>query len=488
MRIAMMASEAVPFGKTGGLADVAGALPCEVANLGAETSLFVPHYPQHVNEEALGIAPLEPPLEFSVPIGSVSVPAKILKATRFQGAADVYLVSQPAYFDRSGIYQARKTKESYFDNAERFAFFTRAAIEAMARLELTPDVVHLHDWQTALAAVFLKDRYRERFPETRTLLTIHNLRHQGLFSPDALRLAGLSSDYYRFDMLEHWGKANFLKGGIVFADAVGTVSPTYAQEILTSEQGEGLDPALLHRRSRPRGIINGIDAAVWNPETDAAIPSRYGPGRMEGKADCKAALQREFGLPELSGTPLIGMVTRIDEQKGLDLLLGAFDVFLKRDLQLVVLGTGEKAVEEALQKAASGHAGRAGVKIAYDDAVAHRIQAGADIFLMPSQFEPCGLTQMVALKYGTVPVVRDIGGLHDTIEDVDPASRNGTGFKFQERTPDALLGAIDRALAAYGQPALWGAIVANGMRQDFSWAQSAKAYLELYAEMRSGAV
>jgi starch synthase len=344
----------------------------------------------------------------------------------------------------------------------------------------------VHEWQAALAAAFLRlnpDLYPE-LGGVRTALTIHNLAYQGRFPSWDWHLLNLEARYFTSEFLEFYGQINFLKAGILFADAITTVSPRYAREIQTPELGEGLDGVLRTRHARLRGILNGIDDHEWNPATDPLLPAHYDARDLAGKARCKAALQEELRLDRRAGLPLFGLVSRLAEQKGIDLVLDALPRFLERaDGQLAVLGTGDEHYERSLRDLARRFPGRVGVTIGFDEALAHRIEAGADAFLMPSRFEPCGLNQLYSLRYGTVPVVHATGGLDDTVDEFDAATRAGTGFKFAPNTADALLAAMDRAVAVRRRPADWARLVANGMGQDFSWRRAAEAYRALYDDV-----
>jgi starch synthase len=482
MNIVMIASEAVPFAKTGGLADVAGTLPRTLAALGDNVSLILPFYGKKTDAKQFGVKPLSPELEVTVPVGGAPIKGKILTAM-LGPKVKVYFIAQPVFFNRDELYQT--VSGDYPDNAERFIFFSRAAIEAIHALGQKPDIVHVHDWQAALVPVYLKTIYKKykAFAEARTLLTIHNLGYQGLFPKEDLPLTGLAWDVFTFDHLEYWGKVGFLKGGIMYADAISTVSRRYAQEILTEEQGLGLEGALTYRRDSLSGILNGIDEEEWNPETDKFIAASFGPRSLAGKQSCKSLLLERFRLPPRNRTPLIGLVGRLTSQKGFDILCEALPQLMERDLSIVILGTGEEKYHKLLAEDVAKYPGRIGLALAFDNALAHQIEAGSDLFLMPSHYEPCGLNQMISLKYGTVPVVRATGGLDDSIEDFNAATGKGNGFKFGPYSAETLVAACDRALAAYQDPALWKSLVENAMTSDCSWTHSAKEYRALYKKM-----
>ncbi len=482
MRIVMIAPEAVPFAKTGGLADVVGALAPALASLGHEVSIFMPFYSRMIDPGEFGIEPAPPPAgEIEIRIGANPTRGRLLTC-RLNGDVRVYFISQPTFFDREELYQT--TAGDYPDNAARFAFFSRAAVESMIALGMSPDIVQVHDWQASLVPVYLKTLFREAaaFRNTKTLLTIHNLGYQGLFPKEEFALTGLGPELFTMDKLEYWGMMNVLKGGIAFADAINTVSSKYAQEIMTHEMGMGLDAALAQRRDVLTGILNGIDYSAWDPASDSLLPANFGHMGMEGKEICRKELRREFKLPG-SKSPLIGMVGRLTVQKGLDILAGSMVELMERDLQLVILGTGEEKYHLMLQEFAKKYPSRVGVKLAFDNRLAHLIEAGTDMFLMPSYYEPCGLNQMISLRYGTIPIVRATGGLDDTIEEFDPKTGGGNGFKFKDYSPAALCKAVDRALKTHSKPRQWSKLISNAMECDFSWERSAGEYVELYGRM-----
>jgi starch synthase len=390
----------------------------------------------------------------------------------------VYLVRADAYFDRDYLYGT--PDGDYPDNAERFVFFSRAILE-LAR-QLRPRVLHVNDWQTALAIVFLKAQpalYPE-LAEMKTVITVHNLGYQGKFTTAVWHLLNLDWRLFRPQYLEFYGNINFLKGGLVFADAITTVSPTYAEEIKTAEQGFGLEGVFNERAHRLSGILNGVDYRIWNPHSDEFIACQYHAGDVEGKEQCKGDLQRYFGIEEERTTPVIGMVTRLSAQKGIDLIRDAFPALLRRRCQFVLLGSGDREVQEAVAGLAQGRGGRVGVEIGFSEGLAHRIMAGADILLMPSRYEPGGLTQLYGFKYGTIPVVRATGGLKDTVSPFSAGRGTGNGFVFSAFERQGLLRAVDRALSAYRRPEAWARLVQNAMAADYSWERSARGYLDVY--------
>jgi starch synthase len=479
MHIIEASSEAVPFAKTGGLADVAGALPKAMANSGHSVSLFIPYY-KAAAKAATGASDTKVRVE--VPLGGDRATGEIWASRLPQSRATVYLVRNDDFFDRDGLYGT--ASGDYPDNARRFIFFSRAILEAVRALGLPADVVHCHDWQTALVPVYLKTLYATLHPHARSVLTVHNLAFQGIFWHWDMILAGLPWDLFDWRHLEFFGKMNFLKGGLVFADAITTVSPRYAEEIQAPEFGCGLEGVLAERRSVLTGIINGIDDDVWNPQRDALIAGHYSVKDLSGKATCKHHLQRRTGLP-VRDVPLLGTISRLTHQKGVDLLLEILPPLLEDDVQLVILGSGDLLYQNALQEAARRHKGKLSLTLAFDDRLAHEIEAGADAFLMPSRFEPCGLNQMYSLRYGTVPIVRETGGLADTVVDCNEETlRRGTatGFRFVQPTGESFLGAVHRALETYRRRQVWRRLMENGMRVDFAWGQSARRYLDLFEQ------
>ena len=488
----MAASEAVPFAKTGGLADVCGALPIELARLGHEPVLILPAY-RNARYCGLPITPMG--IDFIVPIGSKTVTGHLLQSKLPSTNVPVYLVQQDYYFDREELY--RSNGKDYSDNCERFVFYCRAVLEAIRLLELNVDVLHCNDWQTGLIPAYLKIEYRTlpRYQNTASLFTIHNMAYQGQFWHWDMLLTGLDWKYFNWHQMEYYGKLNLLKTGLVFADALSTVSPRYALEIQNPAFGCGLEGLLQHRRDVLTGILNGVDESEWNPDADPLISANYNADTFDqGKPVCKAAMQSELGLPQRGDAPLVGMIGRLADQKGYDLVAKVIPEWVARnDTQWVILGKGEPIYHELFTDLARRHPDKVAVRLEYSDRLAHRIEAGADMFLMPSRYEPCGLNQMYSLKYGTVPVVRETGGLADTIVDANEqnlAAGTANGFSFREDNPLALSETLARAVEAYGRPETWRQLVATGMRQDWSWGRSARQYVKLYeqivAKVRSG--
>jgi len=473
MNIVQIASEAVPFCKTGGLGDVAGALPLALAEEGHNVSLILPFYTTKISPKKHKIKDAE--IQIKVSMSNKEVAGELF-TVKLAHNVTAYLIKQDDYFGRPELYQT--PEGDYPDNAERFAFFCRAALFVAA--QLGPDIVHCHDWQSALVPVYMKTlcRNNKGLMNAKSLITVHNLGYQGLFSHNDMPVTGLGWDLFTFDKLEFYGKLNYLKGGLTFADAINTVSKRYAQEILTPEYGCGLEPVLIFRKNDLYGIINGIDYREWNPATDTLLPAKFSPKDMKGKAICKERIQTTYKLPQRADVPMIGVVGRLTSQKGFDILEQAMPLLMKHDIQLVILGTGEKKYHDMLLGAAKEYPEKLGVKIAFDNSLAHLIEAGSDMFLMPSKYEPCGLNQLISLKYATLPIVRATGGLDDTIRHME------NGFKFSDYDKDSLLACIFEALETYRKPDIWKKMISSALACDFSWRTSAKEYVELYSELR----
>ncbi len=489
MRVLFASSEVAPFSKTGGLADVSGALPQALARLGLEVRVVTPLY-RLVREGPWSLTRCGE-VQLAFPEGLVER-LEVWEGDLCWGGPLVWFVDHPRSFDRPGLYG--EAGRDYPDNLERFALFCRALLPWCKASGWVPDVVHCNDWQTALVPVYLRASGDPLWEAVGSVLTVHNLAYQGLFPAEKFPLVGLPEDLFTPRYLEFWGQVSLLKGGLVFADILSTVSETYAREIQGPELGCGLD-ALLRERARDLyGILNGADYSVWDPRHDPHIPARYGPEDLSGKATCKAALQREVGLREEPGVPLFGMVSRLVEQKGVDLVAACVDRFPEAGAQLVLLGTGDPDYEAELREAAARHPGCVAVRIGFDERLAHWIEAGSDAFLMPSRYEPSGLNQLYSLRYSTVPVVRKTGGLADSVVDATPeavALGVATGFVFEEYSPEAFWTAVERALAAYRDPETWRRLVQAGMAADFSWDRAARRYAELYAlakTKRSGVI
>lgn len=478
IKVLMVSPEIAPLAKTGGLADAVGALAQALARLGNEVVLVMPAY-RTVLEN---ISPLEETgLEVEVPIAGRSVRGIILK-TWIGEKLPVFLIRADSYFLRQGLYG--DSQGDYADNAERFAFFCKATLE-LARRTAPWDVIHCHDWQTALIPTLKKihSHLYDGIQKAKNLFTIHNLAHQGNFPFSVWGLLDLEMQYFTPRHLEFYSNINLLKGGILFADALTTVSRKYADEIKTPEYGCGLDGVIRDRERDLNGILNGVDYQEWNPKMDPYIKRNYTAKKLNGKKICKKDLQEIYGLPNKASVPLIGMVSRLADQKGLDILIEAIEDLMRLDLQLVILGAGNQRYQAFLDRLPSRYGEKIGVKIGFDNVVAHKIEAGADIFLMPSKFEPCGLNQMYSLKYGTIPVVRATGGLDDTIEDYNPLSGSGNGFKFANYSGPVLLEAVKRCIAVYRNGKAWHQLTIKAMGCDFSWKKSALEYLALYRKL-----
>jgi starch synthase len=480
MKVLFVASEGLPYSKTGGLADVVGALPLALVEAGHSVAVLLPRY--HNNKIA---APVIPSL--TIPLGDELRFPSIAEGSASRHVR-YFFVDDPSYFDREQLYGIKGS--DYPDNAERFAEFSRAAIEFTKQVWM-PDVIHCHDWQTSLVPVFLRTVYAQD-PALRKLaavLTIHNIGYPGVFPRSALERTGLPASLFSMEALEYYGKVNFLKGGIIFSDAITTVSRRYAQEIQTPEYGFGLEGVVRQRADRLTGILNGVDYSVWSPENDKFIAQEFSAQNLDGKRACKKDLLELFKLPvAYMERPLIGIVSRFDDQKGFDLIAEVAGELLQENLSLVVLGTGKPEYEKLFQLLAAKYPVKAAAKIAYDNVLAHKIEAGADMFLMPSRYEPCGLNQIYSLRYGTAPIVRATGGLDDTVVQFDAEKGTGTGFKFSPYKGKALLTAVREALAVFRDQKSWRKLQLNGMAKDFSWKTSAAAYLDVYEAARGARI
>ncbi len=480
MRVLFVTTEAVPFAKTGGLADVAGAVPKSLRALGEDVALIMPCHRQ--TQQKFGGQMADTGIRLAAAVGAEAYEAALMRTELPGAGVPVYLVAHAGFFDREQLYGT--PAGDYPDNAERFIFFSKAVLAAAKALGWPPDIYHCNDWQTALVPAYLKTLHAADpfFSAARSILTIHNLAYQGLFPPEAFALTGLPQEHFNWRELEFYGRLNLLKGGIVFADLLTTVSRRYAAEIQTQEFGCGLEGTLAERSDRLCGIINGIDYGVWDPATDPLIPANYGPDDLAGKAICKRRLQEFCGLPTRD-VPLLGIISRLDEQKGLDLIAAILDDLAGLDLQFVLLGTGKKELQELFAEHGKRRPDKLAIHITFNNQLAHQIEAGCDLYLMPSRYEPCGLNQLYSLRYGTVPVVRKTGGLADTITNCTATSvarGTATGFSFESYSARALLHTIRRALRLRADTRAWQRLMRTGMRQDWSWEQSAKAYRELY--------
>jgi starch synthase len=474
--ILMITSEARPFAKTGGLADVAGALPQALARLGHRVTIVVPKYRGTPTDGATG----EPA---QVPFGMHDYPVRFIEQTVGEGVTAV-LIDAPALYDRDGLYGDRHGE--YGDNAFRFAVLSRGALEYARLRGRRFSAIHAHDWQAALAPVYTHTALRDDpiVGGIRTVLTIHNLAFQGMFDAKELAWIGLGADLYTPGVLEFYGRASALKGGVVFSDVITTVSPTYAREILTPDYGFGFDGILRTRAADLVGILNGIDTAAWDPASDRFLPVHFDADTLDRKSESKRLLLEQAGLPvddAALGRPLIGIVTRLTHQKGCDLVAAAADRLMDLDANWVMLGSGDAWCEDLWRQLAGRFPTRVAARIGFDEKLAHLIEAGSDLFLMPSWYEPCGLNQMYSLRYGTLPIVRATGGLEDTVVSLEQSADEANGFKFVHYTGEALIAAVEQALAVFrNEPARWRTMQQNGMRRDFSWDVSAREYVKVY--------
>ncbi len=482
MQIVFAASECAPWAKTGGLAEVIGSLPREIVALGHKATVYVPYYRQvreQVPEKKYALRSITIPFQY------YSRFAAILDGGVHDGV-QVYFVHSPELFDREALYGT--AAGGYRDNWERFALYCRAVLEATKELG-APDVFHAHDWQAALLPVYLRTLYyfdpvlRNRA----AVFTVHNAGHQGRYPADTVAKLLFPWDIFTMERVEFYNEFNFLKGGVVYSDMVTTVSPRYAEEIQTQEYGAGLDGVFRRRAPELTGILNGVDYRQWNPAKDGNIAAHYTPENLEGKAVCRKDLLHAFGARNVNeNTAVLGMVTRMTTQKGIDLLAQSVDALMREDVVLAILGSGEEYYENVARELAERYPGRVLVRIAYDETLAHKVKAGADMLLMPSRYEPCGLTQFHAMKYGTVPVVHGTGGLEDTVEEWNADARTGTGFKFHGFEPDNLVGAVQKALGVFREKAAWTTVIRNAMGKDFSWGKSAAEYVEVYERAARG--
>ena len=478
MRIAHAASELFPYLKTGGLADAVAALTGALADKGHELAVFMPGYRSVL--DGPHVAGAKPSHKLKIEMGDAFLAGDVYTLNPRPGLT-LYLICREEYFDRKLPYWTGE--RDYDDNDARFIFFQKAVVELLRLTDFKADIVHCHDWQTGLLPVFLREAER-RYDVTlalKTVFTIHNIAYQGVFPRKSYALTNLPEELMTIDGLEYYDQMCMLKGGIVYADRVTTVSPQYAKEIQTPEFGNGMDGVIGTRLEDLHGMINGIDTAVWNPATDQSLPARYSVADMHGKAACRSKLVKEFGWPVKFKGPIFGMVCRFTPAKGLDLVLGAKSFFEKEDCRLVVLGGGEKKYEELLQDFAASHPGRVGLCVRHDEAMSHLVEAGSDFFLMPSLFEPCGLNQMYSQAYGTVPLVSKVGGLVDTVTDIIASPEDGTGIVF-EPTQEEFDIALQRALALYAERKSFAAVQRRGMQRDFSWTKAVAAYEQLYTE------
>lgn len=484
LRILFVASEVGPFARTGGLGDVIGALPKALAALGHDVRILMPLY-QQVRDGGFPLTSLLS--ELQVPDVAGNRAAQVWQgflpsSTETAPTVPVYFLEQDDYFSRPGLYG--DDTGDYPDNAARFTFFCRSALLLALRLEWFPDVFHCHDWQSALIPAYLRvfPWLDTRLSAAATVYTIHNMAYQGVFPAWMFPVTGLPPPLFQPAGVEFLGGVNFMKAGLLFADALTTVSPTYAEEICTPEFGSGLEGVLQTRREVLTGILNGADYSIWSPEHDPLLSTHYDATDLAGKRACKRDLLRTCHLPDDVDTPLIGMISRLVDQKGFDLVAAALERLLAMDVRFVVLGAGTQPYEELLTTLSARYPHKFAVRLGFDNALAHQIEAGSDCFLMPSRYEPCGLNQIYSLRYGTIPIVRSTGGLKDTITPFDVATGEGTGFVFEQAHGDALVSAVTQALQVFADPSAWRRLMGNAMRQDFSWGRSAEQYAQLYTQ------
>jgi len=480
MKIAFVATECVPYAKTGGLADVAGSLPAELAELGCDVKIFIPKYAR-IDESSYGLKYNWDIGEMPIRINGIIRSAHVHQSKLPNTNIDIYFIDCPHYFYRHIIY----TNDP--DEDERFILFSKAVIETLQRMQWAPDVIHCNDWQTGLLPLFIKDNYAwdTFFDHTATLFTIHNIGYQGLFSKSVMFSAEIRGDlFYPGGPIEQDGAVSFLKAGISFSDIINTVSNTYAYEILTPEYGAGMESTLLKRKNDLYGILNGVDYNLWNPETDTHLPYHYTINDPSGKYLNKRTLLKHFEIRPDENIPLIGIVSRMVLQKGFDIFADALNDLMGLEAQWIILGTGEDKFENLFRQLSNQFPEKVGAYIGYNNELSHLVEAGADMFLMPSRYEPCGLNQIYSLKYGTVPIVRKTGGLADTVKDWDEQNhygfKDGNGFSFYDYSGFALFKSVERAVNTFKHKNIWKKIQTNGMKLDFSWTRSAEKYLELY--------
>jgi len=480
MKLLFLTSEIVPYSKTGGLADVSGALPEAISDLGHEVVVITPLY-KNIDRERHGLQIEIPSL--GVSMGWFMHSCAVWTAPVKENLS-IYFIEHERFFGRDGLYD--DGLHPYLDNLERFTFFSRAALEVSKVLPFKPDIIHVNDWQTAIVPILLKEAEGKHpvLSKAATVLTIHNLGYQGDFKSSDFPLTGLDwASFYRGGF-EYYGRTNLLKAGIYNADRITTVSPSYANEIKTHEGGFGLDGVLRDRAHALKGILNGVDYSEWSPENDPYIASKYTVHDMKGKADCKLALQERLGLEKNPDIPFLGVISRLVYQKGMDILSQIVFKLLEEHLQIVVLGSGDSYLEHVFGTVPKYYPKKFSSYVSFNNELAHQIEAGCDFFLMPSRYEPCGLNQMYSLKYGTLPIVRNTGGLADTVENLNTASGTGTGFKFNDLTPDALYNTIKWALGIWwDRPDLIHKMRLNAMKQDYSWSKNAREYMNLYKEI-----
>jgi starch synthase len=485
LRIITVSSEVTPFAKTGGLADVAGALSSALAKRGNEVAILMPYY-KEVKRKNLKVE--ETGISTEVVLSGRAEKALLLRH-RLADGLTVYFVAHDRYYERDELYG--DSTGDYQDNAERFIFFCRAVVAAGRLMGDKFDTIHCHDWQTGLVPLYIREERRNEggfWKDTATVFTLHNIAYQGNFWHYDLHLTGLPWSYYTPEGIEFYGEISLLKAGLVYADKITTVSKRYAREVQTEDFGYRLEGVISSRKKDLTGILNGVDYREWSPETDKLIRKNYSRKDLSGKRDCKRELMEVFGLEADTDRPIIGFISRLAQQKGVDILIEAVPEIVRLGVSLVVLGKGERHYGQELRELARAFPGRVGVRITFDNALAHKIEAGCDMFLIPSRYEPCGLNQMYSLKYGTVPIVKATGGLDDTIKEFDPGRRRGNGFKFKGHELRSMLKKIGEAIDLYRNKKLWETVMRNGMGEDFSWDSSAREYEKLYRKAQKEVV
>jgi len=489
-RVVLVTTEIVPYSKVGGLADVMGALPDELEKLGCGVTIMTPLY-SSIDRSKFGIRKIPRHAKLEAPVGAERVRFALFGAKKPGTSIDVYFVECERFYGRKGIYTVPETGDAFEDEAERTIFFNRAVIEGVKALDLRPDVIHCNDFHSGLvpAYVSLEEGEDPRFEKTGTVFSVHNLAYQGIFEPAFLDTAGLPRDLFTpGGPFEFWGRVNVMKIGLVFSGFISTVSKTYAKEITTTEEyGYGLEGVLRSRKKDLVGILNGIDPGAWDPETDDLIPANFTADDQGGKEKCRAELHKAFRLKPAAKAPVIGMVSRLVDQKGFDILAEAIPSIMKLDVRFAILGTGQQKYHELYKELEEKYPRRFGVRLEFNNELAHLIEAGSDYFLMPSRYEPCGLNQMYSLRYGTIPIVRATGGLKDTIKNLDSSGSRGNGFTFSEYSPAALSKAISKAVKFFGDPKRIDRVRGRIMKEDHSWKRSAQEYLKLY-ERASGRI
>lgn len=479
LKILFASSEVAPLAKTGGLADVSGSLPKAIKSLGHDIRVVMPFY-KMAKANAKSVKTVVD--NMSVPVSDRTIKCSV-DMSELDGKVPIYLIKKDSYYNRNELYTVKQ--EDYKDNAERFVFFSRAILEMLKHIDFMPDIIHCNDWQTGLVPAYLKTLYlnKEGYENIGTVFTIHNLGYQGIFWALDMHLTNLPWDVFNMDGIEYYGNISLLKAGLMYADALTTVSKGYSKEIQTTEYGLGMDGILRYRQKDLYGILNGADYDHWSPEKDPYIVAQYDKSNLENKTKCKIDLLQEFGLKAKASTPIIAMISRLADQKGFDILTEAIEELMQMDIIFILLGTGDPKYHELFTQISDKYPNKTGIRIAFDNSLAHKIEAGTDMYLMPSKYEPCGLNQIYSLRYGTIPIVRATGGLDDTITDIHEDPRNGFGFKFSDYTSKALASTVKRAVSYYSHKEAWAQLVWRAMSLDYSWEKSGKEYLKVYKKI-----